>query len=201
MSKYEDLFSAAARESRARGHDVPDWTATPNMDLGVQHEASLVELLLDWVGNPPPISRIAGQCALINASLLHRVASLFDVAPAYTIGSVIGNAGSTLFSCSWEEIDRWAQHDLATRLRSRAPFHVWLTLPHAQIVDFTFEASCAVAGELGQFGVIARPANAIKGFRYVPVAVGNDLPKRVLIPIQELPNLITRNFRRSLKIF
>lgn len=177
MHEYETLFREAVAFSCARNLAIPDSPTKVAPFLGNAHEASFVEELLRLVGTPPPLKLVAGRCLPIHAALRPRVAMLTGVEPVLTIGAVETTTGSTWHSCSREDVDEWLArgHPDSGRIK----FHAWLTLPSMELVDFTMMASLCAAGIIPHGGVIAREARAIQGFRYLPVAVGNDLPLRL----------------------
>ena len=177
MHEYETLFREAVAFSRTRNLAIPHWPTKVTPFLGDAHEALFVGELLRHVGAPPPLELVAGRCLPLHAALRPRVAMLTDVDLVLTIGAVETTTGSTWHSCSREDVDEWLArgHPDPDRIK----FHAWLTLPSMELVDFTMMASLCAAGIIPHGGVIAREARAVQGFRYLPVAVGNDLPWRL----------------------
>ncbi|OIQ81454.1 hypothetical protein GALL_367830 [mine drainage metagenome] len=177
MQEYEALFGEAVAFSRIRNLAIPQWPTKATPFLGDAHEVLFVEELLRLVGAPPPLGLVAGRCLPIHAALRPQVAMLTAADPVLTIGAVETTAGSTWHSCSREDVDEWLArgHPDPDRIK----FHAWLTLPSMEIIDFTMMASLCAAGIIPHGGVIAREARAVQGFKYLPVAVGNDLPWRL----------------------
>ena len=62
------------------------------------------------------------------------------------------------------------------------PFHVWLTLPSLEIIDFTFGQSFAFNSEeqipLDEF-LFRHPDNLIGSLKYVPVLIGEDFLSKI----------------------
>ncbi len=177
MQEYEALFGEAIAFSRARKLAIPLWPTNVTPFLGAAHEDLFVEELLRLVGTPPPLELVAGRCLPIHAALQPRVAELTNTATVLTIGAVESATGTTWHACSREDVDAWLAHGHPEP--DRMKFHAWLTLASMEIVDFTMMASLCAAGIIPHGGVIAREAKAVQGFRYLPIAVGNDLPWRL----------------------
>lgn len=62
------------------------------------------------------------------------------------------------------------------------PFHVWLTLPSLEIIDFTFGQSFASNSEeqipLNEF-LFRHPDNLIGSLKYIPVLIGEDFLSKI----------------------
>ncbi|QVN18961.1 hypothetical protein [Burkholderia pyrrocinia] len=176
---YETLFAQAIVASQNRGFDIPDWASAAPSKLDLPRQQQLAALLQKMVDEDLSLQSVVARCVNVHFELLQRVEAILGVTPAFTVGSVITDTGRPLFSCTWDDVDAWMHHDATVIQTSQAPFHAWLTVPGMQIVDFTIEPTMFHQKLLNGFGVIAKPASEVKGFRYHPVAVGNDLPIRL----------------------
>lgn len=181
-------FQAAKIFSTDIGLYVPDWLESTDLIFENQTKhAELHRIMMSLLGDPPVLARLATQCLPVHAALIQTVANIVGVMPALTIGCVTSADGDRWFSVTEPEIRRWCATGIENPLSLK--LHAWLTLPTMEIVDFTFLPTFAItqaqpgsSAKVVEFGVIAKHADALTGMTYTPVAVGNDIPRKLKFP-------------------
>lgn len=129
-----------------------------------------VELMncLEGIAGGAPLSTadIAFQCAKVSFEMQKHVAEVASVQPLLTIGTV-EMKGQRLWNAS--------EDMTLEQLRDSGGFHVWLTLPDMQVIDFTLAMTLAI-----QKGRDPREANPIATYsdsepltKWVPLYTGD----------------------------
>ena len=111
-----------------------------------------------------------------------------------TIGSVISDDGDDWFAVSEDDVSDWIANGIDFTIPQKLhELHAWLTLPSMEIIDITFLPTFAHAQHLKdpakrnlEFGPIAKYADDVTGFSYVPIALGNDMATKLKIPTLNL---------------
>lgn len=185
---YETDFHTALTFSRNIGLRTTNLDTTSDLLLADDNKLNkLHNLMIESLGNPPDLDRLAAKCVPIHAALIMEVGIIVGTMPVLTIGSVISDSGDKWFSVTEEEVRRW-KTDGVDKPHSMK-MHAWLTLPTMEIIDFTLSPTYAKTQQqknphlkILEFGVIAKHADSVTGFSYKPIAIGNDLPEKLHFP-------------------
>lgn len=151
--------------------------------VGEAHEQAFLDILVEALGQPWDIKRVAAQCLAVHMAALDRVSQIADMPAALTLGYVTNDAGRDIDRITSAQAEGWLMGGDQPGMTLKA--HMWLTLPTMEVVDLTWLATHAYVraksprDELA-LGVIARPADDIKGISYRPILSGDaSLPFRI----------------------
>lgn len=173
---YKAELLAAMERTRERGLDPGELASTPSGGvLREEHGAVLMDVLADLIqGTSLSPGHIAFQCAGISAAMKKHVSRAAGLSALLTIGTVILQ-GQRLWAASGDMS--------LTDLRDSGSFHVWLTLPTMQVVDFTLLMSLAV--QTGRDPSTATPIATFPDsephIKWVPVFTGDDAYAQLLV--------------------
>lgn len=151
--------------------------------VGELREQAFLDILVEALGTPWNIKRVVAQCLTVHTAAQARVSQIAGMPAALTLGYVTTDRGHDIDKITPSQVKAWlAGHDQpGTTLKA----HVWLTLPTMEVVDLTWLATHAYvmrassSDELA-LGVIARPADVVKGISYRPILSGDaSLPLRI----------------------
>lgn len=135
MNSYRDQFKAARQ--RAISFVQVDEPFTEGTQLLTQTQGeTLQEIVVDELGAAGVLrpEDVAFRCGQVSSTMVRHVEEVTGQSAHLTLGTVSKSA-----DFFWD----FDQNDVAGSI-SRGHFHVWLTTPALEIVDFTFLISQAV---------------------------------------------------------
>ncbi len=167
MSSYANQFHLAFPRTASQGLPVEDFEfATTPGRLTPDHGVVLMEFLQAEFSSHglPAQEAIAFRCAQVSELMQPHVESVVGRQAMLTVGTVSYNGIPLIANCDGE------LHELARSTH----YHVWLTMPWLEIVDFTLELSIAVGKGLptDRCSPLAGYPDAMQPYRWHPLYVG-----------------------------
>lgn len=188
---YESQFHNALIFSEQFGLDVPNWDGVCEKIVTPSMEQNLANLMTRILGTPPRLDNLSGQCMQVHWSHMKEIKQIVGADACLTIGSVISDDGDEWFTVSEDDVSGWVANGIDFTIPQK--LHAWLTLPSMEIIDITFLPTFAHAQHIKdpakrnlEFGPIAKYADDVTGFSYVPIALGNDMATKLKIPTLNL---------------
>lgn len=130
MSRYGALFNAAIARTFAHGLVVEPFQIGPVKSAVTEvHGINLLNRLSTELGSEHGLSadKIAFRCGQISRAMKTHVAAVTSHPTTLTIGTVTRN-GRALWG---------VERTPLSRMKAKGQYHVWLTLPWLDIMDFT----------------------------------------------------------------
>jgi len=118
-------------------------------------------------------SDVVAQCLSIHYRLAPIIQKWLACPVLYTLGWVNYGTDEAMFKFDDAFIAKMLKYGYAG---GALDIHAWLTLPSMEVIDVALSTTIAVLQNMpeGYGGVIAQPADGLKGFAYKPMLVGSD---------------------------
>ena len=158
---------SAVQRTAQRGLQVEQINLTAvHASITPEHGVVLVELLERVIAQGEKFhpAYIAWQCASVNQKMLRYVEEVIGYRPILTVGHV---------SYEGKVIVGGGSEDLYTMSRTGG-YHVWMTLPWMEIIDFTLTVSIAVLKQspMESISPLAGTPRLLHPFSWQPLYVG-----------------------------
>lgn len=171
--RYERAFRAAERFTKRLGFDPRTlaYSRAPLLDDGRVNRITAVAQ--SQLGHLAP-EDVAHACAMVSQSIKGELVREIRSPMSLTIGYV-ESGGHVAYRFTRSEVRRLLNATAVTP--RRWSFHAWLTLPSMELIDATLATTYAVEnGDLANVGgLIMRHADRLRGMRYFPVIVGDEI--------------------------
>lgn len=178
---YEARFLEAIERSERLGFAPPMITTTqPHVLNKASVQKAILDLMVDYLGNPPNPRMLIGTCLATHMNLRGTLEKIVNTKAFFTLGHVrVGNSHYHEFSEN--DVVNWMKHGIPDLSEFKG--HAWLTLPSMEIVDFTFTptATSISMRDTGDVcvGAIADYPSNLNNMDYHPVIVGEDIVSKI----------------------
>lgn len=177
---YREEWLEAIERTKHYGLNLPEDAARLNQQRYLTKEVHdrFPYVVRDAFGNLG-YEDIVAQCMSIHYRLAPVMEELLKCPVFFTIGWIDDGSDRGMFRFG----DEFIQEHLAAPKKTiggQANLHAWLTLPSMEVIDVALVTTIAVLQKLdkGHGGVIAQPADDLKGFAYKPMLVGTDFLRK-----------------------
>lgn len=172
MSTYGSRFKEAVDRAAALGFPRENINSESVL-LTESHGHQLVELAARELAGAGELTReaLAFRCGQVSVAMARHVEAVSGLKPVLTLGTVSKNGADY-----WDFDVENPQVSIAA-----GAFHVWLTTPGMEVVDFTLLVSIQVQQGLAQqAGPLAGNPDQIWPYRWRPMIAGNDTVRNLL---------------------
>ncbi|MBT9463623.1 hypothetical protein [Hydrogenophaga sp.] len=167
MSSYSNTFLLAIERTSSQGYETEPYELPSGPGrISEEHGKQLADIASQVLGSKGQLEAIdiACRCAEVSLAMKGHVERVVGHTATLTIGAVTLN-GTSIIQAHGLDIPQMAR---------TGSYHVWLTLPWLEIVDFTLRVSLAVLNgrPLTEAGPLAGYPDFMKPAEWHPIYVG-----------------------------
>jgi hypothetical protein len=170
---YLDHWKNAIARSERYNLQIPEHTVEPHKTyLSQKTHEEFPYVVRDGLGNLE-VEDVFSQCMAIHYRLVPVIEGWLGCPALFTLGWIDDGTMRGLFKFDETFIER----SLVTGPESyQVKMHAWITLPSLEVIDMSLSTTFAVMQKNPElYGrVIANKADALNGFSYVPMLIGED---------------------------